>query len=215
MTETVDARGLACPQPVILTRRAMRGSTEVVTIVDNETSLRNVTRMAEKQGYRVEAQEREDGTYLHLVRQESAPAAGASAVGHGGPEALLPRPGELLGRAIPAEGPLVLLVASEFLGRGEHDELGSVLMRAFFHSLGESDRLPDSIYFLNSGVKLVLEGSPVLEDLRALRGKGTEVYACGTCLDYYGAKDRVRVGEVTNMYSIAEALLSAGRVVNL
>jgi selenium metabolism protein YedF len=89
------------------------------------------------------------------------------------------------------------------------------LVRAFFHTLGEVQPLPDTIIFLNSGVKLVVTGSPVLDDLRALRDQGISILACGTCLGHYGIKDQVATGEISNMYSIAEALLGAGKVVSL
>lgn len=203
MATIVDARGLACPQPVLRTRQAMQGSDEVVTIVDNETARHNVTRMAQKQGYSVAVEERADGIYLTLHR---------SMAGSGPQEGSLPSSGE--DRTAPA-GPLVVMIASDILGRGEHEELGRILMRSFFHTLGEVQPSPEVVIFLNSGVKLVAEGSPILEELRHLADAGVQLYACGTCLDYYGLKDRIAVGEISNMYSIAEMLLGAGRVVAL
>lgn len=198
MVRTVDARGLPCPQPVILTRDALRESDEVTTIVDNETACHNVHRMARKEGCAVEVEERDDGIYLHIIRGEAAEEKPASQE-----------------TATPAGRPLVLLIPSELMGRGEHEELGQILIRGFFHTLGEVEPLPDTIIFFNSGVKLVVEGSPVVEDLRALADRGVEVLACGTCLGYYELKDRVAVGEISNMYTIAETLLRAGRVVSL
>jgi selenium metabolism protein YedF len=206
--KTIDARGLACPQPVILTRRAMReeGVTEIVTIVDNETSRRNVSRMAEREGYRVAVEEHGDEAHLRLTRPSAqVPGARVEAVAE---------PSMAVGRATPAAGPLVVLVAADTLGRGE-PELGGILMRSFFHTLGEVEPLPDTVIFLNSGVRLVAEGSPVLEDLAALAERGVQVLACGTCLDYFALKDALRVGEISNMYTIAETLLRAGRVVHL
>jgi len=198
MVETVDARGLPCPQPVIETRNAMEKSAEVVTIVDNETAQRNVTRMAEKSGATVEAERREDGIRLTIRREV------------GVEEAV-----EAKEKDVPPGGPLVLIVPSEFMGRGEHDELGHVLIRAFFHTLGEVHPVPDTVIFFNSGVKLVVEGSPVVEDLRSLIEAGVQVLACGTCLGYYQLEDKVAVGEVSNMYTIAETMLAAGSVVNV
>lgn len=198
MVETVDARGLPCPQPVIKTRNAMENSAEVVTIVDSERAQRNVTRMAEKSGATVEAERVEDGIRLTITREAGAEdAVEAEEAG------------------VSSDGPLVLMVPSEFMGRGEHDELGHVLIRGFFHTLGEVDPLPDTIIFFNSGVKLVVAGSPVVEDLQALVPKGVQILACGTCLGYYELEDQIAVGEISNMYSIAETMLAAGRVVNL
>ena len=199
MVKTVDARGLACPEPVIATRRALRDEGAVTTIVDNDIARRNVTRMAEKSGYTVETKERADGIYLHIGDRcevpEKALAQAQAASGEG--------------------GPLVLVASSEFMGHGEHGELGHVLVRGFFHALGEVEPVPDTILFFNSGVKLVVEGSPVLEDLQVLSERGIEILACGTCLGYYEIMDKLAVGEVSNMYTIAETMLGAAKVVHL
>jgi len=196
MSKIIDARGLACPQPVILTRNALQENLSVTTIVDNETALENVRRMAEKAGATVQAEHKEDGIYLYI--------SGGQA----------PEEEEVVCETGPAGGPLVLVVPSQFMGRGD-DELGHVLIRGFFHTLGEVAPSPDTLIFFNSGVKLVVEGSPVLEDLQSLSERSVEILACGTCLGHYELKEQVAVGEVSNMYSIAEAILSAGRTVNL
>lgn len=198
MSKTVDARGLPCPQPVILTRNALNESDTVITIVDNETAQRNVSRMAERSGAEVAVEEREEGIYLNITR-----ATGAA------PEAAT-QPGT----CAPAGGPLVLVVPGEFMGRGE-PELGRILIRGFFHTLGEVAPVPDVIIFFNSGVKLIVEGSPVLEDVQALCSRGVEVLACGTCLGYHELRDRIAAGEISNMYTIAETILSAGKVITL
>jgi len=197
MANIVDARGLPCPQPVIMTRNALQEDDAVTTIVDNETARRNVTRMAEKAGCTVRAEERDDGIYLHIAREGTAL------------EETIPRPARA-----PVGGPLVLVIPSELMGRGD-PELGHILVRGFFHTLSEVEPLPDTIIFFNSGVQLVVEGSSVLEDLQALCQRGVEIFACGTCLGYYALKEKVAVGEVSNMYTIAETILRAGKVVSL
>lgn len=199
MEKIVDARGLPCPRPVLLTRNALQESDTVTTIVDSDTARHNVTRMAEKAGYTVQAEEREDGVYLHITRGETAPTTA-------------PTPA---GAPAPSGGPLVLVIPSEFMGRGEHEELGHILIRGFLHTLNEVSPLPDVIIFFNSGVKLVVEGSPVLEDLCTLADQGVQILVCGTCLGYYGLKEKVAVGEVSNMYTIAETMMQAGKVVIL
>ena len=202
MTQTVDARGLPCPQPVIMTRNALREGGDVTTIVDNDTARHNVTRMAERAGYTVQVEEREDGIYLHIggagsLQRKAAPQTAPAGV----PSA--------------SDGWLVLVVPGEHMGRGEHAELGEILMRGFFHTLGEVELRPAVIIFFNRGVKLEVEGSTVVQDLQALRERGTEILACGTCLDYYGLKGQVAVGEVSNMYTIAETMLRAAKVLAL
>lgn len=190
--KVVDARGQACPEPVILTRNALSEASDVLVIVDNQTAQSNVSRMAEKAGCQVEAEQRDDGTYLHIVKSD---------LSLGQVEA---KPDRMV----------IVLVAGETLGRGVA-ELGGILMRGFFHTLNEVQPLPSTIVFINRGVSLVAAGSEVLDDLRALCDKGVEVLACGTCLEYYGLTGKVEAGQVSNMYSIAEALLQADNVVSI
>lgn len=197
MSRVIDARGLACPQPVLRTKKAIAEESRVTTIVDGETARQNVTRMAERQGCNVQAEEREDGIYLSITREGEAASEAQAAPG-----------------TAPAAGPLVVSVASEFMGRGD-DVLGNILIRAFFHTLGEVEPVPDVLVFYNSGVKLAVEGSPVLEDLRDLEEGGIRLLICGTCLGHYELKDKVAVGEVSNMYAIAETLLGAAKVVSV
>lgn len=199
-SQTIDARGLACPQPVIQTRNALRESNDLMVIVDNDTAQKNVTRMAEKLGHTVQAERRGGDIYLRIGGESTAQVEATALT---------------VGKAVPAQGPLVLVVPSEFMGRGEHEELGDILVRALFHTLGEIEPLPDTIVFFNSGVKLAVQGSPVAEDLCALADQGIELLACGTCLEYYGLKDKLAAGEISNMYTIAETMLGAGRVVKL
>ena len=88
-------------------------------------------------------------------------------------------------------------------------------MRSFFHTLGEVEPVPQTIVLFNAGAKLACEGSPVLDDIRAMEAAGVEILVCGTCLGYFEIKDQLAVGQVSNMYDIAETMLRAGKVVNL
>jgi len=198
MTTTVDARGLACPQPVIETRKAMQTESQVVTLVSSETSVTNVSRMAEKAGWQVSVVPEGDEFRIEMAKGAAAPQAEA-----------LP-----LGRAEVASAPLVLVVSADIMGRGDA-ELGNILVRGFFHTLGEVEPRPQTIIFFNTGVKLACPGSPVLDDLAALQAKGIEMLVCGTCLGYFELKDKLAVGQVSNMYDIAEAMFRAGKVVQL
>jgi len=198
LDNVVDCRGLACPQPVIRTKQAMQQSGRVTTIVDNETAVANVSRMAEKEGYAVEVEQKEDGIYVSLTRAGGTQPDSAAA------KSARQR----------ASGSLVLLIACDRMGRGD-DELGGILIRSFLHTLNEVEPLPKTIIFLNAGVKLTVAESPVLEDLVTVSKRGVEILSCGTCLGHLGLKDKLAVGDVSNMYSIAEALLAAGSVVAL
>jgi selenium metabolism protein YedF len=183
---------------VIETRNAMQRSDQIVTLVDSETSLTNVSRMAEKAGWQVRVVSQDDEYQIYLAKAEDVAVPG-------------PMP---MGQASVLNGPLVLVVSSEVMGRGE-EELGSILIRAFFHTLGEVDPVPDTIIFLNAGVRLACEGSPVLDDLCALEAEGIEMLACGTCLGFFELKEELAVGQISNMYAIAETMLRAGKVLHL
>lgn len=202
MKQTVDARGLLCPQPVVLTLKALAGADEVVTIVDNQTAVENVTRLARSKGCSIAVDRKPDGIYL-AIRKGDAPVTMTEA------DAAMACPS-----AEPAAGPLLLFVPSDALGRGPA-ELGERLMGAFFHTLLEVEPKPAAIVFMNAGVKLVAEGSRALEDLRALAAKGIDILACGTCLGYFGLTEKLSVGRVSNMFDIADALLRAGKIVEL
>jgi len=106
---------------------------------------------------------------------------------------------------------LLLVIDSSGLGDGEPD-LGEKLMKAFLKVLLESGDLPARIICMNSGIFLTTEGSPVLDILRRYEEQGSEILSCGTCLDYYGRKDKLQVGRATNMKETVEALLHFRKV---
>lgn len=193
MTKIVDARGLACPQPVVLTKKALDEVDQLTTIVDNATAKENVSRLAKKEGCEVEIEEKTEGTFLHLTKTVPKEAALSSA---------------------PAAGPTVAVVGADCMGRGS-EELGAILVRSLMHTLNEVEPRLDKLIFFNSGVRLTVEGSDVLEDLRTLEQGGAEILVCGTCLDYFQIKDKVAVGQVSNMYTITETLLGAGSTVTI
>jgi selenium metabolism protein YedF len=198
MTLIVDARGLACPQPVIQTRKAMEEAERIETLVDNETALSNVSRMANKAGWQVNVAA--EGNEYRIALAKGTAVAQAEPL--------------TVGKAEVASGPLVLVVSADTMGRGDA-ELGSILIRGFFHTMGEVEPLPGVIIFFNTGVRLACEGSLVLDDLCALAAEGIEILACGTCLNYFELTEKLAVGQVSNMYDIAETMLRAGKVVNL
>lgn len=202
MIKTVDARGLACPQPVVLTGKAIAVADRVTVIVNDAVAVENITRLARSRGFSVETTEKADGIYLGL-RREGAGVASTDA-----------EPVISCAVSQPASGQLVIFVPSDSLGRGP-GELGERLMGAFFHSLLEVAARPGTIIFMNSGVKLTAEGSRALDDLRALAEQGVDILSCGTCLSYFELTEKLAVGRVSNMYDIATALLEAGRVVEL
>ena len=193
MAHIVDARGLACPQPVILTKKALSDNSVIEVLVDDTVAFQNVKRLAASLGCTVE--EAQEGSAFRLRITRGGTCALAEDV-------------------ISREGPVVLVMSSENMGRGD-DVLGTVLVKSFLHTLTEISDRPDVVIFLNSGVKLAVEGSEVLDDVKALADAGVRILACGTCLNYFGLKERLGAGVVSNMYDIAQTMLTAGRLVQV
>ena len=198
----VDARGDACPIPVVKTLKALGalgGAGEVETIVDNKIAVENLTRMAGSKGCTSASEQTGEKEWRVVTR-----ATAAVEVAAGEPEAA-----ECY---VPAAKNVVIQVTSDAMGTGD-DELGHKLIKGFIFSLTQLDELPATMIFYNGGARLTCEGSASLEDLKNLADAGVEILTCGTCLDHYGLSDKLAVGEVTNMYVIAQKLTGASVVV--
>ena len=194
MYEEIDARGLACPQPVIMAKKAIETRGGCVIIVDNEAARDNVCRMAGSKECDFAIEEKDGGFFnIRISGAGTAP---------------LPK------KPTEAAGPLVVVFPCDRMGRGS-DDLGMLLMRAFLHTLGEVAPKPDVMIFFNEGVKLTTEGSLVLDDLQDREKEGIKILVCGTCLDFFGLKEKLKAGIISNMYDIAEAMLSAGKVIRV
>ncbi len=201
---TIDCRGLACPQPVLETKKALDkpDAGEILVLLDNPGSRENVRRFAESQGHRVSVTEEKGVFNLRIEKGQKKE-----------------EPTRMAGKEIETKQSLasldfVVFIDSDSLGRGS-EELGRILMRSFLQTLEQSEIQPQKIILINSGVKLACEGSEVLEDLQELSGKGAEVLSCGTCLDYFGIQKKLLAGKVSNMYEILKSLASAGKVITV
>ena len=106
----------------------------------------------------------------------------------------------------------MVCITGETMGRGD-EALGAILMKGFVNTIKEIEPLPRRIVFYNGGVKLAIEGSPVLPALKELESRGVELLICGTCADFYTVKEKVAVGRISNMYDILGALTGASKVV--
>jgi len=195
----VNARGLTCPQPVVLAKQAIETNEQVKVIVDDETALENVKRLGSKQGCDVQVEKKNDGTYeINLTRKAGTAGTNEESVA-------------LCGETSGASGPFVIVISADTMGRG-NDELGYVLIRAFLHTVCLQKEKPDVMIFYNTGVKLTVQGSEVLEDLKQLESEGVQLLVCGTCLNYFEIKDKLAAGTVSNMYDIVETMSRAGRL---
>ncbi|MEG6521225.1 sulfurtransferase-like selenium metabolism protein YedF [Desulfotomaculum sp. 1211_IL3151] len=192
----INNRGLACPQPVINTKRALEEINQgtVISIVDNETAFENVKRFAENAGFNITTAEKNGAYYLTITKGE----------GNGPVEVVAP---------VCETSQVVYLFTSNTLGSGAED-LGETLMISFFNSLLEKNP-PRVLMLVNSGVRLAIQQSRVLEQINKLVERGTEVLACGTCLDYYKLKEQLAVGRITNMLEILDNMTGGDRVITL
>ena len=197
MTNVVDARGMACPIPVVKANQALAQMTEGIleVHVDNTVAVENLKRMALQKGLPVKTEQPEDSHYVVTI-----PVAGAV-------DAAMP---ELT--CTDCAGNTVVAVDTDSMGRG-NDELGAVLIKGFLFAVSRLETLPKTVLFYNGGAKLTTEGSASLEDLRLMEQQGVEILTCGTCLNYYGLTDQLAVGSATDMYTIVERLSRAEKVI--
>ncbi len=200
----LDGFGKPCPMPLLLCKKEIdAGARELAIQVDNDTAVKNVTRLGAKMGLGTQVDEIEGGWLVTLSENiatnaatDASPDAATCAAASGGS-----------GYAV--------FVGKDHVGEGD-PQLGYNLMKMAIYVLSQSDQAPVSVLFMNGGVKLVCGEEPqIIDSLQALQERGTEVLVCGTCLDFYGLKEQLKVGEVSNMYDILGRMQEAGKVITL
>lgn len=194
MQKVVDARGLSCPMPVVATKKALEAlkEGELEVLVDNEVARDNVIRYASTSGYKAKSERKSAGYAVSITKKMNVTTNGAQGL-----------------FAQNQKKPVVFLIKSKLFGDGD-PELGRILMRSFLFTLQESDDTIKAIIFMNSAVHLTLADSEVLGTLSNLEKSGTEILSCGTCLDFYGVKNRLAIGSITNMYTAVDHLTRQG-----
>lgn len=194
----IDARGLECPKPVILTKKELDNIEEgkVKTTVDNEVARENLIKLAKSQNADFEVEELEGGLFAVTIEKKTSA------------ETLKQK------KLVEVDENYVIAIQSEHMGRGD-EKLGKILIKSFIYTVRETKPYPKSILFFNSGVKLTVEESEVLDDLKALENEGVEIISCGTCLDYFNLKDKLGVGSISNMYTIYEKMRNSTNVVTI
>ena len=193
----IDARGKACPQPVILAKKEIDGGCRDLTVlVDNKTAVENLTRLGNSAGMTVTTGETAQGLFVRLTGEGKIveePVIACPTTGNG----------------------YAVFVGKDVVGAGDR-ELGYNLMKMALYTLAQSDSVPAHVLFMNDGVKLPAgEEQQVIDSLMTLIEKGSLVLVCGTCLNYYGLADRLKVGTVSNMYDIMSAMQRADKVITL
>jgi selenium metabolism protein YedF len=193
--KTIDCRGQQCPQPVIQTRKLMLAEAGSVleVLVDDQVCRDNVSRLATTMGYSIKVEESDVAIRLELSPGEEPEKSRANAS---------------------ATGPRIIFIGSDQMGSGDA-ELGRILMKNFIFTLTEADIVPDAIYLVNSGVRLTIDGSDVIEPLEELANRGVDIASCGLCLEFFDAKDCLAVGRISNMLELVNALEGAGNIIRL
>lgn len=192
----LDARGLACPKPVINTKKELDNIEQgiVLVTVDNEIAKENLLKLAKSMNYESNVLKTEkDLICIEIIKGENVIIEEKSQ------ESL---------------SDTCIFINSDKMGNG-NDELGNVLMKGYIYTLTESKPYPKSILFVNSAIKLTTENEATVENLKILQDEGVEILSCGTCLDYYGLKEDLKVGTVTNMYTIVETMNNSSKTISI
>jgi selenium metabolism protein YedF len=193
----IDATGKACPMPVILAKKEIDGGcSDLMVLVDNRIAVENLTRLGNSSGMTVTTGETRDGLFVRFTgegRPVENPVIDCPATGSG----------------------YAVFIGKDVVGTGER-ELGYNLMKMALYTLSQGDSVPAHIIFMNDGVKLPAgEEQQVIDSLTTLVDRGSTVLVCGTCLSYYGIADRLKVGIVSNMYDILDAMQRSDKVITL
>lgn len=194
----IDCTGQVCPIPVIRAKKALEAMGEVcgvvALLVDNDIARQNLQKMATGLGYQSDYVQKENGLVeVTIVAGEGCTVDSC---------------------ATEVDSGLVVAIGRDTMGEGS-EELGKILIKGFIYALKELTPLPTHILFFNSGVYLASTDSNSLEDLRAMEAAGTVILVCGTCTNYYGVTEKIRVGEIANMYGIVTAMAEAKRIINI
>jgi selenium metabolism protein YedF len=196
--ETLNCQGLACPQPVLRTKQFIESNpqaSEFTVLVDNAASAQNVLRFVESQGCTASLQQTGSDFEIRAVKAQ-----------------------ETMGE--PAEKDVaetsqktLVLITKNTMGSGD-DVLGAGLMLNFLKTINEMGESLWRLVFLNSGVKLTIEGAEALPVIQQLEAQGVSVLVCGTCLNHFNLLEQKKVGETTNMLDIVTSMQLADKVIS-
>jgi selenium metabolism protein YedF len=194
MNNIIDCKGLQCPMPVVKTKKYFDSieNGESTVIVDNLVAKNNIVKLAEGSGYKSIVEEKEKLYYIKITKEKE----------------------EVVSALVKENKKFTLVVSTDKLGEGE-DKLGAILMKSYVFALSEANLIPNDILFINGGVKLTVDDSPVQGSLKKLIERGTNILICGTCLDFYNIKDKLSIGEITNMYNIVQLMNNADNTIKL
>jgi len=198
----IDTKGQLCPVPIIAAKRALKETItgeSFVLITDNQTAFENLTTFFKD--HKAEAQCIESqGVWTFTITKTS----GATV------KPQLEEEGTTVSHF--EKGDYIVVISSDKMGEGD-DKLGYLLMSTFIKAMKDTDKLPAKMLFYNNGVKLVTTTSPDIENLRDLEKMGVEILLCGTCVNHYSLDSVIGAGSISNMFVMAEIMVSSTKVI--
>lgn len=198
MKKFIDAKGKACPMPVIMAKKEIDAGVKFFEIeVDNKIAVENLKKLANSQGFTTTIEENNGNFKVNFsngceeCEEVLAKVEGKKPLGNWS-----------------------IFVNKEIIGAG-NEELGQSLMKMFLYTISEGEDLPKSILFMNGGVKVPTLNEQAVEHLKVLQDKGVELLVCGACLNFYGLEEKLGVGKISNMYDITNAMKEAYKVITI
>ncbi len=194
----IDCSGLACPEPVLRTKKALEelpNDSVLEVTVSSVASKENVLRFAQNGGFDARVEDVGEGKSLVTIVKGFT----CNVVAKSTEDAFLDK---------------TLFLKSDKVGDGE---LGAKLIVGFLKSTLELPKLPKRVVCVNQAVLLTTaeESAPIMEVLKALEAKGVEIYSCGVCLEFYGVTDKLKVGKIGNAYGTIEMLFGGEGTISL
>ena len=198
MKKVIDAKGKACPMPVIMAKKEIDTGVKFFDIeVDNKIAVENLKKLANSQGFTTTIEENDGNFKVNFsngceeCEEVLAKVEGKKPLGNWS-----------------------IFINKEIIGAG-NEELGQSLMKMFIYTISEGEDLPKSILFITGGVKVPSLNEQGIEHLKVLQDKGVELLVCGACLNFYGLEDKLEVGKISNMYEITNAMKEASKVITI
>ena len=197
----VNCKGLICPMPLIETKKAIKESRvgdKLVVEVDNETSFNNLSHFLNDNGLSFDYKQ---DAFVYMLTFEV--------------KEMVSKPNEISSVSKPMinKGNYIVVIDSNSMGYGSED-LGKILIKGFINTLDQLENLPLEIICYNSGVTLAIKGSDTAQSLKKLDNQGVKITLCGTCVDFFGIKEDIEVGTISNMLYIAGKLAGNYQIVN-
>lgn len=198
MKKSFDLRNLECPKPVLETKKIIENNPEssIEIILNSEISKENVLRFLNT--LNINASTKKDGEDIYIYFQTSNNTEI-----------------EIKDAVITCSSKDFtknFIISSNKIGSGD-EKLGEILIKSFFYTLSEREIKPKNIFFVNSGVFLTVSGSPILDEIKKIEQAGTNIFSCGTCLDFYNLKDKLVVGKIGNMSILLDILFDEGVII--